>query len=151
MKWLFVILVCAIAPISAFAEDLPPVVRAGFDAYSAKGAEAAWAAWGLEGGQKAIGQASQWTSDDKTKFAAALSDAAKNYGRPMGYELIRTFEITPSYRTIHVLWRFERKPLFCMFVCYRGDGDWRVLNFFFGSDPREFLPESITGMPPARQ
>ena len=151
MKRLTALLLFATGCICAAEDDFPAVVRAGFDAYSAKGAEAAWTAWGLEGGQKAIGQAAQWTAEDKVKFVATLSDATKTYGKMLGYELIRTFDVAPSYKTIHVLWRFEKKPLFCMFVCYRGTSDWRIVNFFFGSDPREFLPDSISGMPPPRQ
>lgn len=133
------------------AEDIPAIVRAGFEAYSAKGAEAAWNAWRIEGAQKGIGQKEQWTSEDKAKFVSTVSEAEKSYGRSLGFEVIRSFEAAASYKTVYVLWRFERKPLFCMFVCYRAQDDWRVLNFFMSSDPRAILPAAISGMPEPHQ
>jgi hypothetical protein len=129
------------------AEDLPAIVQRGFDAYSAKGAEEAWRAWGLEGAQAAIGQRGELGAEDKAKFIAMIADAEKTYGRALGPELVRRFEVSASYQTVYVVWRFERRPLFCMFVCYRPRDDWQILNFFAGSDPREFLPESVSGMP----
>ncbi len=147
VKLLVTLLVLAFASIGRAEEDLPPVVRAGFDAYAAKGAEDAWQAWGLEGAQPGIGQKGQLGTEDKAKFLATAADTAKTYGRPLGYELIRRFDVSPSYQTVYVLWRFERRPLFCMFVCYHARDEWKVLNFFAGSDPREFLPETVSGMP----
>lgn len=132
-------------------QEVPPIVKAGFEAYAAKGPEAAWTAWGLDGIQQSIGAKDQLTPQDKAKFIATISDANTQYGKYLGFELIRSNNIAPSYKVVHVLWRFERRPLFCMFVCYRERDDWKVLNFFAGSDPREFLPESVTGMPPKRQ
>jgi hypothetical protein len=147
MKLVITIFVFAFTSFARAEEDLPSIVRAGFDAYSAKGAEEAWRAWGLEGAQKSIGQKGEFGAEDKVKFLAMLSDTAGTYGKPLGYELIRRFDVSASYQTVYVLWRFERRPLFCMFVCYHAREDWKILNFFAGSDPREFLPESVSGMP----
>ena len=135
------ILVIASTSLARAADDLPPIVSAGFDAYSAKGADEAWRAWGLEGAQKGIGQKGELGAEDKAKFLAMP------YGKPLGYEVIRKFDVSSSYQTVYVLWRFEPRPLFCMFVCYRGREEWKILNFFVSSDPRELLPESISGMP----
>jgi hypothetical protein len=147
VKIFVAILILGFSQLVRAQDDLPPIVRAGFDAYAAKGAEEAWHAWGLEGAQKGIGQKGDMGAEEKTKFLAMLADAAKTYGKPLGYELIRRFDVSASYQTVYVLWRFERRPLFCMFICYRVRDKWRILNFFSGSDPREFLPESVSGMP----
>ena len=142
-------LILALIATSALSSDegVPSIIKAGFEAYAAKGPEAAWSAWGLDETQKFIGAKEQITPEDKAKFIADVSHANANYGKYLGFELIHSYDIAPSYKTIHLLWRFERRPLFCMFVCYRGHEDWKILNFFAGSDPREFLSESATGMP----
>lgn len=147
MKSIIIVLLFGLTSLLRADENLPPVIRAGFDAYAAKGAEEAWNAWGLESTQAGIGQKGELVAQDKAKFLAMASDTAKAYGRPLGYELIRRFEVSASYQTVYVLWRFDRRPLFCMFVCYRARDEWKILNFFAGSDPREFLPESVSGMP----
>jgi hypothetical protein len=138
---------CLLFSAALAADDLPPVIQQGFDAYSEAGAEAAWKTWRLEGTQRGIGEKEEWTAKDKPTFVSMISDVEKNYGRSLGFEVIRTFDVGASYKTIFILWRFERKPLFCMFVCYRGNSDWRVLNFFINSDPRSMLPEAVSGLP----
>jgi hypothetical protein len=142
-------LISALVATSALSADdgLPPIIKTGFDAYAAKGPEAAWTAWGLDGTQKFIGAKETITAEDKAKFIAELSHADASFGKQIGFELIRSYDLGPSYKTVHVLWRFEKRPLFCMFVCYRDRQTWKILNFFFGSDPRPYLPESVTGMP----
>ena len=125
---------------SVLAEDaVPPIVKAGFDAFAAKGPEAAWTAWDLDHVDKLDG--------DKTQFVSLLSKAQKDYGAVQGYELIHSNEVSASYKNVYVLWRFQKKPFFCMFVCYRGEREWKIINFFFGSDPRVFLPASILQVP----
>jgi hypothetical protein len=142
------------AGFAAPADDaIPPIVRAGFEAFTAKGAEGAWDAWGLDGSQRSVGSKEQFGAADKEKFISAASLMTSAYGKPLGFELIRSYELGSSYRTLYVLWRFEKKPVFCMFVCYRSQQEWKILNFFFSSDPRAFLPEELSGMlppPPAK-
>jgi hypothetical protein len=142
-------LISALVATSALSADdgVPPIIKAGFEAYATKGPEAAWIAWGLEGSQKFIGAKEQVTAEDKAKFIDELSHADASYGKQIGFELIHSYDLGLSYKTVHVLWRFERKPLFCIFFCYRDRQTWKILNFFFGSDPRQYLPESLTGMP----
>jgi hypothetical protein len=142
-------LICTLISTSAFAADesIPPIIKAGFEAYAAKGAEAAWTTWNLADSQKSIGGKEQLTAEDKARFVATLTDAAKDYGKPLGFELVRSYDISLSYKTLFFVWRFEKKPLFCMFVCYRDQHTWKILNFFLTSDPREYLSESVSGMP----
>ena len=146
MKTFTIAIWCLVASTAVAVDDLPAVIQQGFDAYSTTGAEAAWKTWRIDGTQKGIGEKDVWTAKDRRNFVSMLSDVEKNYGRSLGFEVVRTFDVGASYKTIYILWRFERKPLFCMFVCYRGQDDWRVLNFFLSSDPRAILPEAVSGL-----
>lgn len=89
---------------SAWADDhMPPIIAAGFDACLAKGAEEAWLVWGLENAQTGIGQKGDFGTEEKARFLATFSDATAAYGKPLGYELIKRFEVSASYQTVYVL------------------------------------------------
>lgn len=117
----------------------PPFISVGFNEYSRYGAEAGWAGWKIDYGEK--------QAQKKASFLDAAKNVEKRYGRMMGFELIHTNEISPSYKNVYVLWRFEKAPQFCFFVCYRAKDEWRILDFVFGDDPRAYLPTSVLELP----
>jgi hypothetical protein len=119
--------------------SVPAIISTGFEAFTSKGAEAAWDAWDLANSEMTVG--------DKTAFVAAASQALKTHGGSLGYELIHTTSVAPSYQIHYVLWRFAQKPMFGVFECYRGDTEWRILRLYFGSDPRIYLPQSVIELP----
>jgi hypothetical protein len=118
---------------------LPAIISAGFNQYARYGADPAWTAWKIDYGDK--------NPEKKASFLNRTKDAEKRYGRMVGFELIHVNDLASSYKNVYVLWRFEKAPLFCLFVCYRGKDDWRIMDFSFGDDPRAFLPKSILELP----
>jgi hypothetical protein len=118
---------------------VPPFIAVGFDQYARYGPEAAWSAWKIDYGEK--------QAEKKASFLDAAKGTEKRYGRMVGFELVYANDITSYYKNVYVLWRFEKRPLFCLFVCYRTKEDWRILDFVFGDDPRVYLPKSILELP----
>jgi hypothetical protein len=124
---------------SAGEGPIPGFISAGFNEYARYGPEPAWSAWRIDYGEK--------QTEKKASFLDAAKGVEKRYGRMVGFELIHTNEITPSYKNVYVLWRFEKAPLFCLFVCYRAKDEWRIMDFLFGDDPRSYLPRSVLELP----
>jgi hypothetical protein len=117
---------------------LPPI-SAGFNQYARYGAETAWSAWKIDYGDK---QAAK-----KASFLDAAKGVEKRYGRMVGFELIHINDVAPSYKNAYILWRFEKAPIFCLFILYRAKDEWRIVDFLFGDDPRGFLPTSVLELP----
>jgi hypothetical protein len=131
------ILVCA----GCFAAEntVPSFISAGFDAYARNGPDAAWNAWKIDYGET--------QAEKKASFIENIRGAEKRYGKMVGFELVRSTEIGSSYKNVFVLWRFEKAPLFCVFVCYRAKDDWRILDFLFADKPNGYVPQSLLDAP----
>jgi hypothetical protein len=129
----------AAAACNAGERAVPPFISVGFNEYARYGPEPAWSAWKIDYGDK--------QAEKKASFLDAAKGVEKRYGRMVGFEPIYTNEITPSYKNVYVLWRFEKAPLFCLFVCYRAKEDWRIMDFLFSDDPRVYLPKSVLKLP----
>jgi hypothetical protein len=116
-----------------------PFIAVGFNQYARYGPEVAWSAWKIDYGDK--------QTQKKAAFLDATKAIEKRLGKMVGFELIHIDEIAPSYKNVYVLWRFEKAPVFCLFVCYRAKDEWRIMDFLFGDDPRSYLPKSILELP----
>jgi hypothetical protein len=116
-----------------------PFIAVGFNQYARYGPEVAWSAWKIDYGDK--------QTPKKAAFLDATKAIEKRLGKMVGFELIHIDEIAPSYKNVYVLWRFEKAPVFCLFVCYRAKDEWRIMDFLFGDDPRSYLPKSILELP----
>jgi hypothetical protein len=148
MRAIILVSTLAIFSSSSMAAEVkpPPEVAAGFEAFAAKGIDAAWTAWDLEHTSKGIGRFEPLSDGDKGVFRESLSKSIQYAGKPLGAETIAIYPVGTSYRTVYVLWRFDKRPLFCTFVCYKAQDTWKIIHFFFSSDPRDILPSSNSGM-----
>jgi hypothetical protein len=123
----------------AVEDTIPPFISVGFDEYAHGGPDAAWVAWKIDYGERQAGK--------QASFIENVRSAEKRYGKMVGFDLIRSIEIGSSYKNVYILWRFEKAPLFCVFVCYRAKGDWHILDFVFADKPQGYVPQSIFDMP----
>src|ERR1700756_5837175 len=79
---------------SAGEGPVPGFISAGFNEYARYGPDPAWSAWRIDYGEK--------QTEKKASFLDAAKGVEKRYGRMVGFELIHTNEITPSYKNVYV-------------------------------------------------
>jgi hypothetical protein len=117
------------------AENLPPIIVSGLNAYKDKGPDEAVQAW-------TKGSAVDGSKDAFTQ-ANSLHQIQDYYGVYRGYEVMTTRNLTRSTRVIYMVLDFDKGPLFAKFVVYRSDQDWILVNFKFNTKVEAILPTEI--------
>jgi hypothetical protein len=145
MKWLlalarpskfkFVVLLLAFSCCNrGIAQDaqkipVPDQITEGFDLFATKGMGEAWDRWNEDG------YLTERTQTSREAFVDAMSGAQARNGKPLGFELIKEVAFGSSYCRFYFLWRFEKKPVFVGFSCYKPADKWMVINFWIENDP----------------
>ena len=121
------------------ATAIPPVVTQGLDSLVAGNPTSAVGIW-----------ARSWTGAD-TALAAplleSLGELNKVLGKPLGYDLVKIFDVGPNLRKIYVMIRYTRQPLYARFAAYRPGRDWQVIDTTFNTNPTEVIPSSLLAPP----
>ena len=117
------------------AEELPPVIKSGFDMYAKEGPKAAIESWtkgsAIEGSEEALAQAEVFRK---------LEEFFGNYA---GYEFVRKHQITASTATCLLNIKYEKGNLYSTFFLYRKPGgDLIITNFNVHTNPLDFWPSS---------
>lgn len=114
------------------AEDLPPIILSGLQAYKDKGPDEAIRIWikdgPLDGSKAALAQANY------------LRQVQDSYGAYQFFEVISTYEIGRRTRILYLTLDFESGPLFAKFVVYQSNHRWTLTSFDFNTKEEMILP-----------
>jgi len=114
---------------------LPPVVAAGFDAYKATGAQAAFVAWlkgsPLEGDKQAQSQ------------SATLVQIESFYGKFVSAVPLGMYEPGPGTTLVYVQMKYEKGPLFAKFLTFKTGEKESIVSLKFNTEPDAILPSEL--------
>jgi hypothetical protein len=117
---------------AAAAEDLPPVILSGLQAYKDKGPDEAVRIWikdgPIDGSEEALSQVNN------------LRQIQTSYGAYQFFELISAYEIGHRTRIFYMTLDFEKGPLFAKFVVYQSNHRWILTSFDFNPKEEMILP-----------
>jgi hypothetical protein len=134
---LVTILITTVLAGSALAQlEIPKIVGDGFNAYQNAGAKAAISAWL---------KASPMENDvsTRTNMEGLLGRWQTDYGKLVGFDLIRGVILSPSFERLYVLVKFEKGAAFASFDCYRASTGWIVARLNLNASASEVLPGAI--------
>jgi hypothetical protein len=133
----------AAAPVPAMGAEepaVPAVVLDGLEAYKTGGAPEAIASW-VKGGPLAGNK----DLPAQTEFYKQVEAA---YGSYRGWEYLRTVAVSPSVKTVYLIMKFERGPVFGSFLVYRPGEAWILVDFNLNTRPENVLPPAVSQIPP---
>ena len=121
-------------PVCASSDQIPPVLKNGFDSYQKEGAKAAIEAWtkgsGVEGSREALSQANNFKQ---------IEDF---YGKYIGYELVEQNSISERSSVCLIDIFFEKGNVFSKFFLYKKpDGQIVVTTFNFHTNAEAIWPK----------
>jgi hypothetical protein len=117
------------------AEEIPPVIKNGFDRYAKEGPKAAIEGWtkgsAVEGNSEALAQ------DE------VFRKLEEFYGKYVGYEFVKKHRITKSTSTYLLNIKYEKGNLYSIFYLYKKpDGNQIITAFNVQTNPLDFWPTS---------
>lgn len=118
----------------AQSRDLPPIVRAGLEAYKARGADSALATW-LKN--------SPVPAQSTPPARAALEQIESSYGHMTGYDVLSVVPLGSHVARTYLMILYERGPLYAWFDTYRSTDDWVLTGFLFNTKPDLILPPAL--------
>jgi hypothetical protein len=105
---------------SALADaKLPTIVAEGLAAYQKSGGPAAITAW-LKGSP---------LEDDSTStihINELLGQIETDYGKMIGFDLVRIVTVSPAVQRVYLVLKFERGPVYASFDCYKTGAGWII-------------------------
>lgn len=114
------------------ADDLPPVILSGLQAYKDKGPDEAVRIWikdsPIDGSKEALSQANN------------LRQVQEFYGTYQFFEVISAYEIGHRTRIFYLTLDFEKGPLFAKFMVYQSNHRWILTSFNFNTKEEMILP-----------
>ena len=124
------------APSQAQEVAPPPIVTDGLKALVSSGIDSATAVWfrgsGLEGDTAAAGT-----------IARAFASIPPSFGKPIGFEILKTFTLGTHLRRSYAIVLFEGGPIYLKFHYYLGPNGWLLQHFDFNTDAEKVLPASL--------
>jgi hypothetical protein len=142
MKTLLVLaLTCALSfSATALAQDksVPPVVAKGFQTFQKDGPLAAIDVW-------MAGSVRETDDDFQDQAVARLNRIRELFGRMIGFEPIRTVNLSASTQRVYTAVKFEKGVAWMSFDCYKPDKEWIVVRFDFQTNANVILPPNILG------
>ena len=136
MRRLFIIAIAVLAltgPARAQTAPLPPIIKAGFDAYQAKGKEAAVDAW-------VSGSALAQDPTGRPSLVQAMGQVENLFGSFVGYDVLRVVAFGPHASRTYIVFVYQRGPAFAYFDAFQGSGASSLTAFQFHTKAHEILP-----------
>jgi len=119
-------------------QELPHVATQGLDFLVRDQPDSAVALW-----------ASSWISASDAGKREQLLDSFRQLsqaaGQALGYDLIRTIEITPHLQRAYFLLRCQKQPVYFLLVLYRARDRWTVSTVNWHTDADHVLPPTLFG------
>lgn len=114
------------------AVTLPPIVRAGLEAYKLRGATAAVAMWMKDS-----------PITDLSDVTRGLEQIETVYGKMVGYEPLETVAFGSYASRTYLVILFDKGPVYARFDCYMPKDQWIVTAFLFNTKPELILPAKM--------
>ena len=114
----------------------PPVVVDGLRAVTASGYEAAIATWFK-------GSALEGDSAATASLNNSLNGIPEYFGRPVGFEVLKTYAVGTHLRRTYAILLFEGGPLYFRFTYYLGAKGWLLQHIDFNGDAAQVFPEAL--------
>ena len=119
--------------------EVPPVVRAGLDAYKAGDIGAALDVWFKN---------SPAPRQTIPTTRGAFEQVEASYGHMTGYDLLEVVPFgTHATRTYAIL-LYEKGPVYAWFDCFKTGDGWILTGFLFNTKPDLILPATMLGHVP---
>jgi hypothetical protein len=91
-----------------------------------------------------------WTSTNDVGKAEQVLGSFRQLpqiaGSPLGYDLIRTVDVTPHLTRAYFLLRCERQPVYFLLVLYEAKDQWVVGTVNWNTDADHVLPPNLFGV-----
>jgi hypothetical protein len=95
----------------------------------------------------------QWTinwispgdADKRQQLLDSFRQLPQAAGRALGYDLIRTVDITPHLRRAYFLLRCQKQPVYFLLVLYQARDRWIVSTVNWHTDADHVLPPTLFG------
>jgi hypothetical protein len=130
------VMVGLMVPSEGVGEEIPSIIKDGFEAYKTGGPDAAVKKW-LEGSPVS-------GSQEAALVPGQFKTIETVYGPYKGYEVIRIVTITPSTNMVFLVIRFDRGPCYGSFTVYnREEQDSIITHFNFNTKPEMVIPAAI--------
>ena len=131
-------LLCLVAalPVRLLAQGLPPIATQGLNFLVSGESDSAVAVW-----------TRTWTLPEDVAKRQQLLDSFRELprvvGPTLGYDLIRTVDITPHLRRAYFLLR-ARQPVYLLLVLYQAQDRWMVTTVNWHTDADHVLPATLS-------
>lgn len=140
MRWATaaaLVVLCAVVPVetSAQANDVPPLVTAGFDAYGAGGADSAIAVW-FQG-------APLDNEEARATMHRAFETMHRQAGNLHGYDVLTSFAIGSRVRRVFAVMHYDVRPGFLVLDVYHSPSGWTLQNIAFNDTPEKVFPTTL--------
>lgn len=118
---------------------MPGIVIDGLKAYQKSGSKAALAIW--------LKESPMETGDYSTSvnMDGLLSRIEKSYGKMIGFEPVRTVNLSPSVCRVYLVLRFEKGPAFASFDCYKSKEAWTIPSLDIHTKASQVFPPGLIG------
>jgi hypothetical protein len=139
MKHILLILLCSACLVQTMqaANDVPPVVQAGLDAYRTNGLQSAYGIWskGTLENDKA----------SRDMVLTGLNQVESAYGKMIGYDIVKTVPIGSVVKRVYLVVHYEKGPVFAYMDCYKAEEKWLVTDLFFHTKANLVFPPGLLG------
>jgi len=122
--------------LAATSDDVPALLKSGFEKYTADGPKAAIEGWtkgsAIEGSKEALSQANNFRQ---------IEDF---YGKYIGYEFVKKNQISESSSTYLIIMKYEKGNIFSVFNVYKKqNGNHVITTFNFHTNAQQIWPLSV--------
>jgi hypothetical protein len=117
---------------------LPPIIKAGFDAYQAKGKEAAVDTW-------VSGSALAQDPTVRPSLIQAMGQVEGIFGMYTGYDVLKVVAFGPHASRTYIVVLYQRGPAFAYFDAFLAPGGSNLTAFQFHTKAHEILPAQWFG------
>jgi len=128
-----IVLLALVQPARGQAGSLPPIIKAGFDAYQAKGKEAAVDAW-------VSGSALAQDPTVRPSLVQAMGQVESLFGSFVGYDLLKVVALGPHASRTYLVFVYQHGPAFAYFDAFQGSSGSNLTAFQFHTKAHEILP-----------
>jgi hypothetical protein len=134
-KFFFVtLLICLSCKlVEAAPNEIPAIVLTGLKEYKTSGVTNGVDAWLKESPLENEGKS-------RLNIQSTISRVELAYGKCIGWERVRTLDVSKSVCRIYIVIKFEKGPLFSSFDCYRANDKWIIVALDFNTQLQTILP-----------
>ncbi len=135
-----VILLCALSLAQmarAAADEPPPVVIAGLDAYRTNGLKGAYEIWSKGSLENDKGS--------RDMVLTGLGQVESAYGKMTGYDIVKTVPIGSVVKRVYLVVHYERGPVYAYMDCYNTAEKWLVTDLLFHTKANLVFPPKLLG------